>query len=205
MGVVRGFVLRVIELVTRTVVEQLLLRYGTTGLKIWILVRRQKTLEVERDCAYGRMAGLEEKERRIEEQKGRCQDATEQLRLDSNLEHVREDLASAEQLVTEQNRIHGALSENIHQLKLIQQHEQVRLPSTEELVRTAVLARRCVEKLQDDAALVRRLGKTIDIGPDDDEEVENILREFGHDPGAAPPGDPKRDSDDASPSNPKPG
>ena len=152
-------------------------REGQQAEKIKLMTDQRDRLARQRDRVFDRMAKLESEEASLLRAGAAATLQTRRKQLAAQIVQIRSAMVHQNTLATMLGKQINILDTDIHNLDLIRQGEQVKLPDSDTLTRNAVAAEEMLESLSADAELAQSLDAATGDAIADD-QTEAILQEF---------------------------
>jgi hypothetical protein len=138
-------------------IKSLFTRKGETEKKISFLSERRAVLSLQRDRAYEELAALDHKDAELRKQFAESRTPHTKRRITAQLVQLRKDIERRNQMLQVFSQKINVVSTHLHNLELVQQGSDARIPDSEEIAADAAAAEETLAQLQADNELADTL------------------------------------------------
>lgn len=164
-------------------IKSLFARHGETEKKISFLSGRRAALGQQRDRAHEELAALEQKDSALVRQFKESNADVAKRRVTTQLVQLRKEMERRQQLLSVFNQQINVVSTHLHNLELVHQGKNARLPDSDEMATDAAKAEEMLASLQANHELAESVGTSLQGGLSAEEQA--LYAELS---GAAPAG-----------------
>jgi hypothetical protein len=156
-------------------------RKGENEKKIAFLSERRAALSTQRDRAYDEINALEHKDEQLQKEFKDVASPITRRRITSQLVQLRKDMERRQQLLAVLNQQINVVSTHLHNLELVKQGKNPKLPDSEEIAADAAAAEEMLAQLQADNELADSVGAVAHAGMSEEEQAlyEELERSAG--------------------------
>jgi hypothetical protein len=160
-------------------IKSLFARKGETEKKIALLSEQRTAFSQQLDRSYEEIGVLEKKDAELRDEFKNASGAVTKRRITSQLVQLRKDIERRQQLIGVLNQRINVVSTHLHNLELVRQDSQAKMPDSEEIANDAAAAEEMLAQLQADNEVAESVGGIATAGMSEEEQAlfEELERE----------------------------